>query len=54
MNTQDNYTGYNADSIVLKCPNCGTYPVTWIKQHSRTNEGGQERYTCEVCDNGKE
>ena len=51
MSTQEEYT---ADSIVLKCPACGTYPVKWIKQHGRINEGEKERYTCELCDDGKE
>lgn len=50
----DDYTGTPINPTILRCPACGTHPVKWIKQHGRLNEGEKARYTCEICDDGKE
>lgn len=44
---RDEYTGALISPIILSCPHCGSYPVRRIYWDGK-------RYTCEVCDDGKE
>lgn len=43
----EQYTGAPISPYILHCPACGSFPVSHVSWDKK-------RYTCELCEDGKE